>query len=130
MAMIPYQATMVPPVTPLIFWKAGRELISLIRKTKKKIWKITKGHVLIRDRHGYSHDDEYIRTNTQWKNAIHRLLLNEKSEIYKNDFFRINGVRQLIQEHETGKADHTQRITHILTFELFLRKFPKTNNPM
>jgi asparagine synthase (glutamine-hydrolysing) len=130
MAVIPYQATMVPPVTPLIFWKAGRQLISLTRKTKKKIWKITKGHVLFRDKHGYLHVDEYIRTNAQWKNAIHRLLLNEKSEIYKNGFFRINGVRRLIEEHESGRADHAQRITHILTFELFLRKFLKTNNPM
>lgn len=128
MAIIPYQATMVPPMMPLIFWRIGRKSSSLIKKAKKAIQKMTKGYVAIRDRHGYVLADEYVRTNMQWKNAIHELLLNEESLIYKKDFFKIDGVRKLVQEHESGKADHTYRITRILTFELFLRKFLETNN--
>jgi asparagine synthase (glutamine-hydrolysing) len=129
MIIIPCEATMVPPIAPLVFWKIGRTTMSFIQKIKKMTWKITKGRILIRNTHGYIHVDEYIRTNKQWKNVIYTLLLNKDSEIYKKGIFELEGVRRLVREHESGKTDHAQRITHIITFELFLREFLKTNNP-
>jgi len=121
--MIPYQKTYLPPTTPFALWNVGRGVHFIFRQIKNILWRLSRRRVLLKSRHGYSHVDEYIRQDYRWRRVVRETLLNENSEIYKRDFFQLDGVKKLIKEHESGKRNHWRIIAYIVTFELFLRKF-------
>jgi asparagine synthase (glutamine-hydrolysing) len=120
---IPYQMTYLPPTVPFKLWKLGVRADFVFLKTKSIIWRLSKGRILLKSRHGYLHVDDYIRQDHRWRRVIRETLLNENSEIYKRDFLQLGGVKKLIMEHESGKRNHWMMIAYIVTFELFLRDF-------
>jgi len=120
---VPYQRTYLPPVAPLKLWKVGERAHSIFRRMPGIMWRLSRRRILLESWHGYIHVDEYIRQDYRWRQVIRETLLNENSEIYKRNFFQLEGVKKLIKEHETGKRDHWRIIAYIVTFELFLRDF-------
>jgi len=120
---VPYDMTSLPPIIPFKLWRVGVRAHWVFRKMKGIIWRLSKGRILLKSRHGYLHVDDYIRQDYRWRQVIRETLLNENSEIYKRNFFQLEGVKKLIMEHESGKRDHWMMIAYIVTFELFLRDF-------
>jgi len=118
---IPYDMTSLPPIVPFKLWRVGVRAHWFFRKMRGTIWRLSKGRILLKSRHGYFHVDEYIRQDHRWRRVMRETLLNENSEIYKRNFFQLEGVKKLIKEHEFGKRDHWMMIAYIVTFELFLR---------
>ncbi|MFB0522528.1 MAG: asparagine synthetase B [Candidatus Bathyarchaeia archaeon] len=123
MARIPYQSTMLPPTMPFILWQLSRKIHSISQRARKLIFYLTRGRVLIKNKHGYLNVAEYLKANEEWRRIVHKTLLTRESEIYRRGIFRIDGVRKLVEKHESGIRDRSRRIAHIINLELFIRKF-------
>jgi len=123
MARIPYEQTLLPASAPFMLWKLSMKTLAVLRRVRRIIWRVSKGRILVKDKLRYIHLDQYMRANEQWKRVIHKILLTKEAEIYKRGIFKMEGVRRLIEEHESGKADHWRRIAFLTSFELFIRMF-------
>jgi len=121
LAAIPYQRTMLRADAPLMVWRLGETYQSYKEGIKREIWRLTKGKVYLPNKRSYLNFDEWLRLNENWKGFVKGLLLDEKA--YYCDYLNKEYVKTLIQEHEAGKANHSQGLCYIVTFELFLRMF-------
>jgi asparagine synthase (glutamine-hydrolysing) len=119
---IDYQRTMLPPIVPTEYWNEGRKLESEKEKLYRNIWVNTKDRVLVHYKRYYTNFDEWIRTDNELKNFINETLLSE-STLSTKKYFNKDYIKQLIDEHQTGKENHMSRIIYLLSFELFLRLF-------
>lgn len=121
LATIPYNLTMVRADAPLLAWKIGRFYQSGKERLKKKIWYWTRGKIYLPNKRRYINLDEWLRLNEKWKGFVKGILLDEKA--CSTNYFNKNYIETLIYQHETGKANHAQRLAYLATFELFLRMF-------
>ena len=44
------------------------------------------------------------------------------------EFFQASTIQQLVQQHETGQQDHSQRLWSLLFFEMWMREWLSNNN--
>lgn len=121
LARLPYDHTMISAAAPSILWRVGEIYLRIKRKSKRLIWRISKGKITIRSKRSYVEFNEWLRTDENWKNYFRELLLSENtvSKKYLNQDF----ISKLIQEHENGKQNNSMKILYIASFELFLRLF-------
>jgi asparagine synthase (glutamine-hydrolysing) len=120
-ATIPYNLTMVRADAPLLAWKMGRIYQGGKEKLKKKILHLTRGKIYLPSKRSYVKLDEWMRLNEKWRGFVRGLLLDE--EACSRSYFNKDYIETLIKQHEAGKADHSQRLAYLATFELFLRMF-------
>ncbi len=117
LSKIPYNKTMVPIKASLFLWKVGM------------VYQLAKGKInkLIRrpDKRSYLNLDKWIRENKKWKNYFRKLLLSKDSLSRK--YFNQNYIDKLMQEHTQNKKDNSRKLSYLVTFELFLRKFVTTS---
>lgn len=118
---IRYQRTMLPACAPLVLWKLAVLLQTGEVLVKRMIWRLSRGKIYLPSKRSYLDPDELFRINEKWKRYVKRILIDENrlSKAYFNEDY----LRTIIQEHESGKADHSQTIGYVVTFELFLRLF-------
>ena len=121
LAAIPYQKTMVRADAPLITWRMGRQYQDGKERIKKEIWCLTRGKIYLPNKRSYVNLDEWLRVNDKWRGFIKGTLLNEQA--CSKGRFEKRYIETLISEHEAGKADHSNRLCYLATFELFLQEF-------
>lgn len=121
LARIPYNKTMIRADAPLILWLAGRKYQNSKVRLKKIIWKISKGRIYLADKHSYAPFGEWLKVNKNWKEFTINILLSNNS--YLNGFLKQEFIRTIIEEHQSGKNDHTSRLDYLIAFEFFLRMF-------
>jgi len=119
LAKIPYNHTMIRVDAPLILWKAGAMYLRIEKKFKRLIWKVSKGKIFIPGKRSYVELNDWLRTNENWKRFIKNLLL-DKNALSKT-YFNQEYIETLIQEHEEGKKNNSQKILYLASFELFLK---------
>jgi asparagine synthase (glutamine-hydrolysing) len=121
LARIPYNTTMIRADAPLILW----EIASLYQAAKgifeRRTWKISRGKIHLTNKRHYAPVDEWLRVNPNWRKFARDTLLSDESCI--KDYCRQEFIETLIEEHESGKANHFAKINQLITFELFLRMF-------
>jgi len=121
LAAIPYQRTMVRADAPLIAWRMGETYQGGKERIKKEIWRLTGGRIYLPNRRSYVNLDEWLRLNEKWRGFVRGLLLGDKA--CSRGYFNKDYIETTIQEHESGKVDHSQRLAYLATFELFLKMF-------
>jgi asparagine synthase (glutamine-hydrolysing) len=121
LAAIPYNRTMVRADAPLIAWRLGRIYQYEKEMIKKEIWRLTKGKIYLPNKRSYVNLDEWLRLNEKWKGFVKGLLLDDK--VCSKEYFEKRYIETLISEHEAGKADHSNHLCYLATFELFLQEF-------
>jgi len=121
LAAIPYQRTMVRADAPLVAWRLGGVYQYGKERIKKEIWRLTRGKIYLPNRRSYVNLDEWLRLNEKWRGFVRGLLLDDKA--CSRGYFNKEYIETMIQEHESGKADHSLRLAYLATFELFLRMF-------
>jgi asparagine synthetase B (glutamine-hydrolysing) len=119
LCLIPYKSTWIPPLFPLMLWKAGyilQALNNLIRK-------------LTKDRLGlemtYFDFDKALRCSN-WRKLLYETILNPKSLIYKLGYLRYSPVKNMVIEHLYGKRNNGEKLAYIMTLELTLREILDT----
>jgi len=91
------------------------------------IQKILAYSQIIRDRITLSYKNNPIYTNGSWPNPIELIKSNPKMSTLINDtiedqaclspdIFRIENLKKMLQEHMTGKTEHTEFLFLLLTF--------------
>jgi asparagine synthase (glutamine-hydrolysing) len=121
LAAIPYQRTMVPASAPLVAWTIGSYYQGGKQRLKRLIWRSTEGKIYLPDKGRFVNLDEWLRLNERWRGFVRGLLLDDKA--CSRGYFNKDYIETMIQEHESGKVDHSLRLTYLATFELFLRMF-------
>lgn len=116
-----YQRTMLPACAPLILWKPAVLLQIGKLIIQQLIWRLSKGKVFLPIKRSYINPEELFRISEKWRNFVKGILLDEKRLSRK--YFNEDYARTVIEEHESGKANHSQTINYLVTFELFLRLF-------
>jgi len=121
LAAITYNRTMVRADAPLIAWRLGEVYQYGKERIKKEIWRLTRGKIYLPNKRNCVNLDEWLRLNEKWRGFVRGLLLDEKA--CSRGYFNREYIGMMIQEHESGKVDHSQRLAYLVTFELFLRMF-------
>ena len=119
LGLIPYNHTWVPPILPIILWKAG----TVFRLVYDFIRKATKGHVRIVDT-TYLDFDEALRYKG-WKKLLRELLLERGSLIYKFGYLNYEAVKNMVVKHLSGRVHLGEKLGYIMTLELILREIAK-----
>jgi asparagine synthase (glutamine-hydrolysing) len=94
-------------------YKAWREL-------RSSLYRITSGRMILpHDGRAYKDTSFWLRTHLRsWAEEILLSRLATNRGYFKTDY-----VRQLLDEHASGKQDHATRICTLITFELWHRQF-------
>jgi len=121
LARIPYDHTMIRADAPLILWGPASLYQAAKGIIERQLWRISGGRIYLPNRRTYAPVDEWLRVNPNWRMFSRNTLLSGNACI--KDFCRQGFIQRLIEEHETGKANHFARINLLLTFEFFLRIF-------
>ena len=121
LARIIYDKTMIRADAPLILWEAGAMYHRIENKLKRLIWKVSKGKIFIPRKRSYVEFNGWLRTNENWKRFFKDLLLDKNA--MSKTYFNQEYIKTLIQEHEEGKTNNSQKILYLASFELFLRLF-------
>jgi len=121
LAAIPYQRMMVRADAPLVAWRIGEIYQYSKERLKREIWRLTGGRVYLPNKRGYVNLDEWLRLNEKWRGLVRGLLLDNKASSRK--YFNREFIETLLEEHQSGSVDHSQRLVYLATFELFLRMF-------
>lgn len=124
-AKIPYNKTMIRPNAPLFLWKIG--LIYQLGKefVKKRIWRLSKGRIILSNKRSYVNFEEWFRTDENWNSFFKELLLNESSLSKK--YINQDYVKTIFDNLKKGKGIRfirdPMRIIYLASFELFLKLF-------
>lgn len=124
-AKIPYNKTMIRPNAPLFLWKIG--LIYQLGKefVKKRIWRLSKGRIILSNKRSYVNFEEWFRTDENWNSFFEELLLNESSLSKK--YINQDYVKTIFDNLKKGKGIRfirdPMRIIYLASFELFLKLF-------
>jgi asparagine synthase (glutamine-hydrolysing) len=121
LARIIYNKTMIRADAPLILWEVGKKYLRLNNKIKKLIWKVLKGKIFMPGKRSYVEFSDWLRTNENWKKFFKDLLLDKNA--MSKTYFNQEYIKTLIQEHEEGITNNSQKILYFASFELFLRSF-------
>ncbi len=70
---------------------------------------------------GRTYKDTALWLQTELKSWAEGMLLSQLA--MNRDYFKTDYVRQLLNEHMSGKQNHTSRICTLITFELWHRQF-------
>lgn len=108
---IPWQKTGVSIGTNKII----KKIYSFYRRGKSKLFP------LLKDNTNYADYDNWMRNNAKVKNYIYNTLLNEKT--LHRGYFNMDFIKQIINDHMSGKRNYSQIIGLLLTFELFNQMF-------
>ena len=121
LSKIPYNQTMICADAPLILWKPARLYQAAKGIFEQWLWRISRGKIHLTNKRHYAPVDEWLRVNPKWRKFARDTLLSEDACI--KDYCRQEFIETLIEEHESGKANHFNKINYLITFELFLRMF-------
>jgi asparagine synthase (glutamine-hydrolysing) len=121
LSKIPYNQTMIRADAPLILWKPARLYQAAKGIFERRTWRISRGKIHLPNKRHYAPVDEWLRVNPNWRKFARDTLLSEDACI--KDYCRQEFIETLIEEHESGKANHFAMINQLITFELFLRMF-------
>lgn len=121
LARIPYNKTMIRADAPAILWRLASLYQAAKGIFKREIWMISRGKIYLANKRDYAPLSDWLRFNPNWRIFARDTLLSENACI--KDFCRQEFIETLIKEHESGKANHFNRINYLITFELFLRMF-------
>jgi len=121
LAEIPYNQNMIRPSAPLFHWRVGFVYLYIKELIKKKIWRLSKGHVFLRNKRSCVNFDEWFRVDEKWQKFFKELLLNKESQCQK--FMNEKYLKQLVSNQISGRRDNSLKLLHIATLEIFLRQF-------
>lgn len=87
---------------------------------KRALQDIVPKEIILRKKHGFGVPvGGWFRTSL--KRYLHETLLSP--EALRRGYFHEPTLRRLIEEHQSGKRDHTHRLWSLLTFEIWHRVF-------
>ena len=112
---------MIRADAPSILWRLASLYQAAKGIFKRKIWMISRGKIYLANKRYYAPVDEWLRVNPNWRKFARDTLLSENACI--KDYCRQEFIKTLIEEHESGKVNHFNKINYLITFELFLRMF-------
>jgi hypothetical protein len=127
LARVKYVKYMAPADSPPFSWTVGAKILSLKRRLRNLILRVSSGRVSSRDRQRYVDFDQWFRSDSQWRNFLQVLLLSESALTRK--YFRRDFVEKCIRDHLLGRSDNTTRLANLASFELFLREFHDSDFP-
>jgi asparagine synthase (glutamine-hydrolysing) len=127
LARAKYAKYMAPADSSPFGWRIGARILSLKRRLRNLILRISSGRVSLTDRHHFVNFGEWFRSDPQWRDLLRVLLLDQSSRTRK--YFKRDFVEKLIHNHLTGTSDNTIRLANLVTFELFLREFGNSTYP-
>jgi hypothetical protein len=85
------------------------------------LYRASKGKVYIRNRYKYVDEVGWLRVNDDWKSYFKTLLLDPSSA--SREYLEQDYIKCLIQQHEDGTRDNSNKILRLATLELFLKQF-------
>jgi asparagine synthase (glutamine-hydrolysing) len=91
---------------------------------KRALSDILPDEILNRNKMGFSIPLIYWFRN-ELKGFAYQTILNNSEGI--KQFFNLNYVKQLLDEHVSGRKNHAQRIWALIVFEMWYRRFMKGN---
>ena len=121
LARISYQRIMVSPYSPRFIWSMSRYILGAQHRIRRILWNYSRGKITIPYRHCFVDIEQWLRSNTYWRNFTRETLLSKKS--LSRAYFNSDYIKKLITEHEFGKFDHTQKLAYLISIELFLKEF-------
>lgn len=122
LARAPYNYTMIRADAPLILWKPALIYAQYAKQMLERlIWRVSRERIYLANKRDYAPVYEWLRVNQNWRKFARDTLLSNDACL--KDFCRQEYVQTLIEEHETGRANHFQQINVLMTFELVLRRF-------
>jgi hypothetical protein len=116
-----YNKTMLPASWPLVLWNAGRAYRFGRERLRDQLYRASKGKVYIRNRYKYVDEVGWLRVNDDWKSYFKTLLLDPSSA--SREYLEQDYIKCLIQQHEDGTRDNSNKILRLATLELFLKQF-------
>ena len=84
-------------------------------------YKLSRGWVSAPNRRRIINFAEWLRMSKPWKELMRETLLNKKA--LSNNYFNPKYISALIEEHESGRKDHSDKLAYLCTFEMLLRLF-------
>jgi len=120
LAKIPWAFSGIPvaSTTPArLFMRRG--MYRVWRELRDRVYRMTSGRVILPYRREYKDHSFWLRTHLRsWTEDI---LLSRLTT--SRGYFNTAYIRQLLDEHMSGKQDHKSRICTLITFELWHRQF-------
>jgi len=97
--------------------------VANIIRLKRKINKFSKylGIELFNNPSNFHEYDKWMRKNTELRKYIFSILTDERT--LKRSYFNQETVKNILDQHMSGKEDHSEMIGRLLTFELWNRLF-------
>jgi len=123
LTQVPYVKTMIPPRAPEMFWTLGTLYQKGIRFVKRAIWKFSRGRIYLPNKQDYADVGEMWRVSPAWKNLLNETILNEEALCYKLGYLNKNFVEKVVEAHRYGIKSTGQKVSFLVTFELFLRMY-------
>jgi asparagine synthase (glutamine-hydrolysing) len=120
LARVPYQHSMFKASAPLFLWKLGFKYYMGKQLIAKKLFLISKGKILLKDKHGYVNFEEWFHTNDEWRNFFREILLANDDGLDK--ILNRKYVETLLEKQLKGEGNFSRRLMDIATFKIFYRQ--------
>lgn len=118
---IPYDKIMIRPTSPTILWKLATVYLVIRERFKKKLYAISKGKILLKNKRSYVSFDEWFRTDPKWQNFFKEVLF------YKDDIsveiLNFDYIKLLFEEQISGKKKNSLKLLYLASFKLFLKEY-------
>jgi hypothetical protein len=105
---------------PLFLWKLGFKYYMGKQLIAKKLFLISKGKILLKDKHGYVNFEEWFHTNDEWRNFFREILLANDDGLDK--ILNRKYVETLLEKQLKGEGNFSRRLMDIATFKIFYRQ--------
>lgn len=120
LASVPYQYSMIRPSAPLLLWKLGFKYFMGKQLIAKKLFRISKGRILFKDRHGYVNFEEWFQTSEEWREFFKRVLLEK--DVGLEAILNQKYVENLLERQLKGEGNYAKQLMNIATFKIFYRQ--------
>ncbi|MEM1177058.1 MAG: asparagine synthase-related protein [Acidobacteriota bacterium] len=118
---VPYQRTLLPASAPVDLWPRAARLEAERERLYFETWRATDGEVYVPYRRYFSNYDEWLRLDPTWARFFDDLFAGP--EILLRDVgFNAEVIRNLLDEHRAGAANHRQVLLQLATLETLLRQ--------
>jgi asparagine synthase (glutamine-hydrolysing) len=120
LAKIPWAFSGIPVASAPWRLFIRRGMYKVRKELRSRVYRMTSGRVMLPyDGREYKDHSFWLRTHLRsWAEDI---LLSQLAT--NRGYFKTDYIRQLLDEHMSGKQDHISRICTLITFELWHRQF-------
>ena len=121
-AEIPYDSTMQPASLPSPYTHKFRAKLDEIEKEQLRVWIDSGGEIYLPSNRFDANFLEWIRVYPEYQKFYSDLLTNKES-ILCDQFLKREKIRQLINEHISGKKSHHKLLGMLASTEIMMRTY-------